>query len=152
VIPIGNYAARVVSFQWGKTAKDAPFVRLLLRIEGGDQEGGEITSDVFVLRKTGEPNEIAREQLIACGWDGADLATLNGITDNAIDISVSPDSYTDNSGTLKTVHRARLNVGGPRKVKIEVDKKGLDDLNLKFRAAPGARPAPKAADEDDFPV
>jgi len=155
MIPIGNYMARVGSFQWGKTATDKPYVRLLMVVEGGEHEGSEITSDVFVLRKNGEPNEIAREKLMACGWDGKDIAALDGVTEKAVNISVMPDSYTDKSGNVKTVHRAEINFGGGRRVKHEVDKADLANLALKFKAAAAASGQVVGnthPDDDDFPV
>ena len=99
----GTHKAKVVDHEFG-IANDKEQVALMLQIVGGDHDGKSIAWFGYFSDKTAERT---LESLRYCGWDTDDLAQLDGIYKNEVEIVVEDEEYQGKwRSRVKWINRA----------------------------------------------
>lgn len=134
----GIYKARAVagSEQYGETSNGNDQIVLNLTL----LESGDTVSTFLVFSDKAAPYSIDR--LRKCGWSGADLAKLDGIDANEVDVEVKYEEY---KGEMKM--KVQIITGGTVTLEKQFDAKGKKAFAAKHaalaKATLGAKPAPK---------
>ncbi len=124
---IGEYNFKVTEWKHEVTEgeKKAPYVFCLCQVVEGQYVGEEAGYKVFLLRKDGTPNEIARETLRVMGWNGKDFENMPGLGS-----TVFPGIMT------KRVFQGRD--GNPREI---VELSGIKGVNVGMKRGAALAPS-----------
>jgi len=149
---------RGVSADVGRSKNQGtPYVRVAFEFlnDEGEPTGQGNSWDGYLTDKT---YERTLESLKACGWDGKDWETFNGISNKVVRLTLKKETYKDKSfWKIEWVNRASM--GRPIDESLRIVGKARRALAEQFSGgkkseAPRARPAfddfdPK--DDDDIP-
>jgi len=92
MITVGRHKARAVEAALGYTKGGKEQVAVLFEILDGDDAGQQITWYGFFSEKT---EERTLEALQHCGWEGADIGNLDGVTKNEVQLVVEMEAGDD---------------------------------------------------------
>jgi hypothetical protein len=80
---VGEFPMKVVEHKFEvlktKDGRESDYIFLLCQVTEGPHAGSEAGMKVFLLKKDGRPNELARETLRIAGWNGKDFRSLPGL-------------------------------------------------------------------------
>ena len=98
---VGEFPMKVVEWKHEvlrnkQTGKESDYVFLLCRVTEGDFAGEETGMKVFLLKKDGTPNEIARQTLLIAGWTGKDFANMPGLGVNVFPGIMTKRTWNNN--------------------------------------------------------
>ncbi len=133
LLPKGTYAARAVEAALGKTRKGGEQVAVLFEIVDGDAAGRRITWYGYFTDKTVDRT---LESLEHCGWAGASIQDLSGVT--AREVAIVVDHEEDLEGVLRAKVRW-VNSQGGLAMKEKLDLGGMNALDQRLKGKMLAR-------------
>lgn len=113
---IGRFKARAVDWQLGYSAKGGEQIAIMFKLVGGEHDGQHLTwfgsfSEAAVDRTL--------ESLRYCGWASDDLAKIDDLGTNEVELDVIEEEYT-NPATGETKLRSKVNwVNRPFKLDLK---------------------------------
>lgn len=144
----GRYTARAIEAALGKTNGGKPQVAVLFEVTQGDATGSQITWYGYFTDKT---EQRTYESLTACGWNGDNLATLDGVDTEEVSLVVAHEEDLDGELQAKVRWVNKLGAGALQ-MKARMDEgealafaQKMRGNVLAYRKQNGAAPKPAAA-------
>lgn len=109
--PDGVYPGRIVGFNYKKTAKsEADYIELTCIIEDANSKynGRRLECDLWFNNEKNAKRSM--ESLVMAGWDGQDVAKMDGIGSKMVDLVVQTDEPQEKPDAPGTYYPARCKV------------------------------------------
>lgn len=142
----GKYRAKAKGHQWGRAKTGTELVRVEFEFTSGPVAGQSIYWDGFFTEKT---QERTLESLEACGWDGAGLKELKGLTTKEVELVVELEKNERDGNEYARVKW--VNGLNRRAVKQELDQGSLSNLEQRMKGLMLQRKQKKQAEPEREP-
>lgn len=149
-IPVGKFRARAQRGEFGYTEKGNEQVMVIFELTDPELAGETVPWWGYFTERTAERT---MQSLRFCGWKGDDVTTLDGLTDNEVEVEIEHNTYKGKTNArVAWVNR----VGGGLQLKTpmaEAQRKAfaqkMKALAVKTRKEAEAAPAPAVDPNDD---